>query len=102
MHLEFNIVIELGFEDEVVEPPADEGVRLDVGVGHVVLGTDLLLATLDELGLGCVEEVIHCSAWQRVTVRIRTRIMIFMWRDKVIISLFSKRTISAPKTGFYP
>ena len=51
MHFELDVVVELGLEDEVVEPSADEGVGLNVGVGHVVLGTDLLLPPLNELGL---------------------------------------------------
>lgn len=51
VHFELDVVVELGLEDEVVEPSADEGVGLNVGVGHVVLGTDLLLPPLNELGL---------------------------------------------------
>ena len=50
--LELDFVVHLGFEDEVVETTADESIRTDVGVGHVVLGADLLLALLDLLGLG--------------------------------------------------
>ena len=52
MDLELDFVVHLGFEDEVVKATADESVRTDVGVGHVVLGADLLLALLDLLGLG--------------------------------------------------
>ena len=51
MHFEFDIVVNLRFEDEIVESTADEGVGLDVGISHVVLGSDLLFTTLDELGL---------------------------------------------------
>ena len=57
-------MVELGFEDEIVKTTADEGVGADVGVRHIVLGSDLLLFALDQFGLGWVMGWLLCS-WAR-------------------------------------
>ena len=80
VHFELYFVVELGLEDKVVEPTADEGVGTDVGVGHVVLGPDLLLFALDKLGLGCLMELLLCS-WAKTdsTRHPIAKILIILW-----------------------
>ena len=80
VHLELYFVVELRFEDEVIETAADEGVGADVCVCHVVLGPDLLLFALDQFGLGCVTALLLCSwATTDSTRHPIAKILIILW-----------------------
>ena len=46
VQLELYLVVHLRLQDEVIEAAAHEGVGADVGVSHVVLAADILLAPL--------------------------------------------------------
>jgi hypothetical protein len=46
MHLKLDLVIELRFQNEVIESTTNKGIWSNVGVRHVVLRSDLLLLLL--------------------------------------------------------
>ena len=53
-------VVQLRLQDEIVEPSADERVRPDVRVRHVVLRPDLLFLPLHYLALACILPFVLC------------------------------------------
>jgi hypothetical protein len=48
MHFEFDLVIDLRLQNEIIEPPTHKSVGTNISVCHVVLGSNLLLSLLHQ------------------------------------------------------
>ena len=57
-----------GLDGKIIEASAEESVGLDVGVGHLVVGADLVLALRHLLALACIGEWL-LRYWQAIVAR---------------------------------
>lgn len=53
-------MLQLGLENEIVESPTDKGIGADIGISHIILTSDLLLAPLHNLSLSYVYMKVLC------------------------------------------
>lgn len=54
MHFEFDLMVDLWFENEIIESATDESIGADVGIRHIVLVSELLLTSLHNFCLSLI------------------------------------------------